>query len=210
MQNYDWNDLQAKAENAGGGEPLPTNKYDVTVATAEAKTSSTGKPMLKVKAKVIGGPHDGRTLWNQYTLSADNDTAVSIFLRHMAAFGFDRAYFATNPSFEKIASDMVGKSVNFDVGQKVYQGTLRNEVNNTTASPTNVASGVVSGTPAAAVPTPPTPAPAPAAPPVPAPTAPTPEAPLQSVVTPPPAPAPAPAPPAPEVPTTPAPPTPPF
>jgi hypothetical protein len=218
MENYDWEALQKQAEKGGGGQPIPSSEYTVQVSSAEAKMSSTGKPMLKVKGKVVGGPHEGRTLFTQYTLSTENDTAVAIFLRHLAAFGLDKEYFAVNPSFEKIAYDLHGRYAVWEVGQKVYKNEKRNEVTNTKPAPGAGAAVPQPGVPQ--VPVPPAPVPPqapvpapmpPAAPvpaPAPAPPAPAPQAPYA-------APGPAPVPvtetvPVSQVSTTPAPPAPPF
>lgn len=239
MQQYDWNQLQSQAEAAGGGEPVPKGEYKVQVVSAEFKPTQNQKPMWKVKAKIIEGVETGRTVWNNYVLSVESDTAVSIFMRHMAAFGFDKAYFATQPPYEKIAADLVNRQVLWDVSVKPYNNAMTNEVPNTKPLPGGVVIGqpILAPAPQAAgvptvpqVPQVPTPAvPQPAAP-VPAPVAPAPvppvavTAPAPAVPAPPlappvdpsaqiplPTPAPAPAPaPAPEVPSTPAAPKPPF
>lgn len=202
-----WGDLINKAESAGGGDPIPANDYTVVVASAEAKSSSTGKPMLKVKARVQGGPFDGRVLWTNMTLSVENDNAVAIFMRQLGSFGLGKEYFAQNPSFEQVAQALVGRSAVFVVKVGTYQGRPKNDVD-------DVKPGSPGGVPApqAGIPQVPT-SPAPTIPQVPtagygATTLP---APAPAPVPQPPAPEPAPAPqPVPEIPSTPAPSAPPF
>lgn len=190
MQQIPWDQLVRQAENAGGGDPVPANDYAITIASAEAKSSSTGKPMIKLKAKIVGGPHDGRVLWTQLTLSVDNDNAVAIFFRQMAALGLGKEYFAQQPSFENVAQALVGRSAIFEVGIKTWQNQPRNEVSN--IKPAGAVPGIAPQAPVAPAP------PATPVPPVPA--APVAEAPAVPV----------PPTPATETSPTPAPPAPPF
>lgn len=227
MQSMDWNGLIKQAESAGGGDPIPPADYPVTVASCEAKTTSTGKPMLKVKAKVIGGPYDGRVLWNNITLSVENDNAVAIFMRHMAAFGLDKTYFAQQPSFEQVAQALLNRQALWSVKMGEYKGQKKNEVDDikpflgaSVVPPTAAPVAPPSAVPPAPAPVPPQPAVIPQ--PAPVPTAPAP-APVPPPAAPTPAPVPAPPTPAPAVPqpvptavepdpvsSTPAPPAPPF
>lgn len=153
-------------DQAGQGfEPIPDGTYDIEVTKAEAVTSSTGKPMIKVQHKIVGGPHDGRQLFDQFVLSVDNPNALSFFFQHMAAFGLDRPFFAANPPMEQVAATLVGRNAVATVGTREWQGQDRNEVQgykpgNNPAAPAGAAPSVPG--PSAQVPTPPpstTPAP---------------------------------------------------
>lgn len=128
MQQLNFDQLRRQAKDAGGGDPIPNGEYPATVATCEFTQTNTGKPMLKLRAKVNGGPHEGRTIWDQLTLSTENDNAVAIFLRHLKALGLSDEFLGTNPSFDHLAAALVGKSAVFVLGQKTWQGKQRNEV----------------------------------------------------------------------------------
>lgn len=229
MQSIDWNDLANRAKNAKtGGDPVPANTYLVEVATCEAKMTSAGdKPMLKVRGKIVGGPYDGKTAWHNMTLTATNDTAVAIFLRHLDAYGLTTDWVTSLPpeqSFELIAQALLGRRANWELTLGSYQGKPKNDVKNVSAptgaappAPVAATPGVpqvpapaVAAAPVPVAPAVPVPAPAPVAvapvpptPPVPAPVAPVAPQPVPAPVAPPvPAPAPAavqeaPAPPAP-------------
>jgi hypothetical protein len=126
MTSIDFNQLM---KDAGEGfQPVPSGPYNAEVAKAEAVTSSTGKPMIKVQLRVIGGPHEGRLLFDQFVITAGNPNALSFFFEHMAAFGLDRSWFAQNPPMETVAATLMGRQVMVSVGIKQFKGTDRNEV----------------------------------------------------------------------------------
>jgi hypothetical protein len=146
-QPVNWGQL---VEQAGGDfEPLPKGDYDVRVDSAEATTSSTGKMMFKLKFKVVGGPNNGRTLFNNITLSTDNPNALRMFFMNMKAFGLDPAFFNQNPGPDTVAAGMVGKEVRVKVDHQTYNGQLRENIKQmlppmggATAAPAPVASSV--------------------------------------------------------------------
>lgn len=211
MQSMNWDELANRAEAAGvGGDPVPANTYHVRVASCEAKTSTTNKPMLKLKGKIVGGPYDGKTVWNNMTLSTENDVAVSIFLRQLAAYGLDKTYLSTQPSFEQIAVALQNREALWKVSVGSYQNRPKNNVDDTSPlagaapGPAAAPGGLQVPTPAAPqvpqqpappvpqvpqAPVPQVPAPAPQPPVVPVAPAPTP-APAPAPVAPAPAPAP--------------------
>lgn len=152
MATFNWNDLQQAAEEAGGGEPLPANDYDVEVAESEAVKAKTGKDMLKVRFRVENGPHANRALFTQYVINPENPNALAFFFRNMAAFGLTRDYFATNPSLSQVASAMKGRRARVKVIVSEWQSQDRNEVKATmpptggpAAAPTP---GILGSTPA--------------------------------------------------------------
>lgn len=207
MTSIDFGQLMKEAGE--GFQPVPSGPYNVQLVKAEAVTSGTGKPMIKVRLQIIGGPHDGRQLFDQFVITAGNPTALSFFFEHMAAFGLDRSFFASNPPLDSVAATLIGRQALVSVGIKQYKGADRNEVQSYNA----IAGGQVGGIgpsaavgpgPAAMVPqaTPPAVvAPAPVAPvaapvaPAPAPAAPAVAPPPAAIVPPPVAPVAAPVPP---------------
>jgi Protein of unknown function (DUF669) len=190
LTTIDFNALIAQAKTAGF-DVLPAGDYDVQCAEASATKTSTGKDMIKGKYKVLGGPRAGTVVWNNYTVSPENATALAIWFRDMKAHGLDDAFFSqlTNVAdpYPRIAAAMVGRSVRMTLTQREWPegtGNLRNNVSKiialaggglvggvpmpgSGAVPPMPQPGVPSGLGAAPVPQPTaTSAPPPAAPPV--------------------------------------------
>ncbi|MGB2791297.1 MAG: DUF669 domain-containing protein [Candidatus Moraniibacteriota bacterium] len=142
--------------DASGGafEPLPKGTYDATVDTAEATTSTTGKVMFKIKYKVLGGPHNGRTIFNNITLTTDNPNALRMFFLNMKAMGLGPEYFGQNPPKEHVAASLVGKQCKVTVDHREYQGQMRENVKS--LAPAGGAGGMMAGlaVPPAGIPTP--------------------------------------------------------
>jgi hypothetical protein len=184
-------------------QPVPKGPYDVVVAKCEAKTSSTNKSMWAMQLKIIGGPHDGRIIFNNLTLTTDNPQALRMFFMNMSALGLEQSFFASNPTPSQIANALVGRNARVEIDHRQFQGQMRENVKRL-MPPGGVfpAGAVPSGGPGVpGVPQMPTPASSPSVPsppPVAAPSIPAPQpqpAPTESTV---PIPAPvAPAPPAP-------------
>lgn len=156
MPTIDWNDLMNTAGTAM--EPVPIGEYDVELTKAEATSSSTGKPMWKVVFKITSGPHAGRNIWNNFTLSTENNNALGFFFAHMKALGLDRDFFARQPTPEQIAGALEGKHARIKVGHRPFQGVNRNDVK-AIMPPLGAPNGATSS---AVAPPPPPPPPAPA------------------------------------------------
>lgn len=217
-----WNDLLDDAGGAGNDfEVLPEGDYDLVITKSEALQTKNSKTMYKVQCSVEQGPHKGRTVWNNFVISPESPTALSIFFRQMNILGLDRAYWQSDPSDHQVAEKLKGARFRGQLVTRSYNGQESNEIKQF-FTPRALAAGPGSGPGApapapavAAAPPAPAPAPAPAfaapapaaAPPQPAPPAPAaaPPAPIvQEAATPPPAPA------APPVAAPPAPPAPPV
>lgn len=130
MSSIDWDALRQQAED--GTRPIPEGTYDVEVESATATTSSTGKPMIKLTYRIIGGPHATRQLYTQQTLSAESAFSLAIFFRTMEAHGLGKDFFAVQPPMERVAATMLGRRVRVDVGIRQFQGVNRNEIKNIT------------------------------------------------------------------------------
>jgi hypothetical protein len=171
-------------------EVLPVGNYDVVVKTADATTTANGKPMIKVKFSIENGPHAGRTLYNNFTISEENQNALLIFFTQMKALGLESTFFAAGPSLEQVAAQLVGKRAQVAVAHRQWNGATQPNITRLNPPIGGQGAGPVGGgfpAPPIAGPAPTTAA-APPAPPVAAPAA-------QQPVAPPAAP---PAPPAPE------------
>lgn len=193
MSTIDWNNLMQVAQTASAA--LPVGGYDMVVVNCVATNAKTsGNPMFKTKLQVESGPHQGRTMTNNFNLTLDNPQALRIFFRQMSCFGLDANFFAQNPTPEQIAAMIVGRRARVDLTIEKWNGEDQNRINAISvpvgAVPQmgNAAPLPGVGAPAAAPITPPAPAfvPAPAAA-VPAPAVPAPAAPIptpQPAVTP--------------------------
>lgn len=112
-------------------QPLPNGPYEVEVTKCEAKTTKTGKPMFSMSAKVLGGPHAGRFVFHNITVTVENPNAMRMFFLNMAAFGLKDDFFKRSPSPSNmdVAAALVGRRAKFEVGVQTtgaYAG--RNEV----------------------------------------------------------------------------------
>jgi hypothetical protein len=127
MATANFADLLKAAEDAGFSN-CPPGTYDCRVCEATAKTTSAGKDMIVVKFEILGGPHGGRKVPNNFVISPENANALGFFFRHMRALGLDSAYFSQNPSPQKVASDLVGNTCRIEVGTRVWNNEEREDV----------------------------------------------------------------------------------
>lgn len=128
----DINFQQLMAEAGEGFQPIPPGPYTVECEKAEPTTSTSQKPQIKVTLRVLGGDHNGRKLFDQFTLTAGNPAALGFFFDNMAAFGLDRSFFAglgqmANP-MAYVAQMLLGRQANISVKMDTYQGVERNKV----------------------------------------------------------------------------------
>lgn len=173
MSSLNWADLVKDAGEATGNfEPLPDGDYDLQVVEAPAGTTSTGKTMFKLKAKVVTGPYANRFIWDNITISPENKNALGIFFSKMAALGIPREFFTNNnPSNAQIEAALAGKSFRAQISSEVYQGAKKNKIGRyyvgsvSPSAPSVAPQATTAG--AAVPPPPPAPAPAPAGPGVP-------------------------------------------
>lgn len=128
-------------------EPLPDGTYDMVVVESTPTTSSTQKPMIKVKYRVETGPSAGKTVFNNYTFSDDNPTALAIFFRHMAFHGLDANFFTQNPAWETVASTLLNRRVRVELGTRMWQGEPRNDVKRISPPDAQAAGQVPAGVP---------------------------------------------------------------
>jgi hypothetical protein len=107
---------------------MPIGEYDMLVVACTSVSSKTGKPMYKTKLQVESGPHQGRTITNNFTLSVENPVALRIFFRQMACFGLDANFFSQNPAPEQVATMLVGRRARITLGVRKWQGEDQNEI----------------------------------------------------------------------------------
>ena len=111
MPGKSWKEIIDESKQADKAyEPIPADDYDYIISKSEAvKTKAGDKDMLKVQFKVIHGDHAKRVVFHNFVLTTDSPISMSIFLKQMNVLGLDEAYFAADPSVEKLAADLVGR-----------------------------------------------------------------------------------------------------
>jgi hypothetical protein len=127
--DINFNELMKEAGE--GFQPVPPGPYTVECEKAEAVKSSTNKPQIRVTLRILGGPHNGRKLFDQFTLTAGNPAALGFFFDNCAAFGLDRAFFSglnMQDPMPYVAQMLMGRQANVAVKMDVYQGVERNKV----------------------------------------------------------------------------------
>lgn len=126
MTEFNWSQLMSEADV--GIVPVPAGEYEVQCATAVVKPTSTGKQMIVCRYNIVSGPHQGRTAYNQVTLTTDSPPAMGFFFRNMKAHGLDANFFAANPTLEQVAENLVGKLAHVKIGVKNVNGDDRNSM----------------------------------------------------------------------------------
>lgn len=105
----DWLSLLDQAKEGGislDRSPVPAARYPFKVVKAEAAVSSNNNTMYKITAEIQAGPHAGRYIFENITLT--ENTAKWFFIK-MNALGATENFFRTaNPSPEQIASQIQG------------------------------------------------------------------------------------------------------
>lgn len=124
--------------SSGSFDPLPENRYIVTVENAELKTASTGNEMIGVQFNVADGEFKGRKLWHNFTLTPKSYVYLFNFLK---AAGSD---LITKDDVEptELADSMLGMTVSAYV--EVRNNNMGNAVNS--MSKFTAAGGTVTGT----------------------------------------------------------------
>lgn len=95
-------------EAADAFNPLPEGTYDFITTETEGKISSTGNPMVKVKAKVVSGPHAGKSIKAFYVIRSASQAKK--FVLHMKAMGITiETLTAHKPTMQQLAKVMENK-----------------------------------------------------------------------------------------------------
>ena len=128
----DINFQQLMAEAGEGFQPIPAGPYSVECEKAEATRSKSAQaPQVRVTLRILGGAHNGRKLFDQFTIMAGNPVVLGFFFDNMAAFGLDRSFFAQLTMADPmpyVAQMLLGRQANVTVVVEPYQGVDRNKV----------------------------------------------------------------------------------
>lgn len=127
MAAVDFRDLLAAAGDAGYSL-LPNGPYDVKVFAVEAKKTGKGKDMFAVQYEITSGPHMGRKVKNNMTISPDSPMALGFFFREMKAMGLSIEFFQTNPTPQAVAATLIGRVCRIEIGKGSFNDEERDEV----------------------------------------------------------------------------------
>lgn len=128
MSTLKWSEWLAAADE-GGFSAIPAGDYDMYIDSAQAtQAQSSGKDMIKLKAKVEVGPHEGATVFSNLVVSPESPAALNFLIRKLTALGLDREYLAKNPSLEQIASDLEHRRFQGKVTIRQWNDQDRNDL----------------------------------------------------------------------------------
>lgn len=130
MSEFNWSALKKTADDAI--KPLEDGTYTFLCTKAEYRKAQTGSPMVVATLAVQGGPKHGKTLQHNFVLTIDNSFALAMWFRNFAAFGIGDETFAmlsgqVENDLSFLASTLVGRSAQAEVGQRMYMNQMRNE-----------------------------------------------------------------------------------
>lgn len=146
-------DILKKAKEGGGFDLLPDGIYVAKIIESEAKTSNNGKPQIKTRWEVLSGPHAGfKGLWNNFTLTVDNETALRIFYSQLSALGITSEFLDSlgsvdaDTAFKHIASALQDKVASIKV--KIDTEWNNNKIDRINKAPIEYVAGAGSAGPA--------------------------------------------------------------
>lgn len=87
-----FNNMFEKASGEDTFESLPDGKYEVTINTASALLSKTGKPMVSYDMIVIDGEFEGRHIFKNSVVS--DESSVNYIKRDFLKLGLELAKFS--------------------------------------------------------------------------------------------------------------------
>lgn len=160
MSNINWQSELDKVEE--GTKPIAEGTHNFRIVEAKpTKASSSGNSMIRLSAKVEGGPDDGKIAFVNLVFPFDNPRAMKMTLRRLGGLGVSAELLkAENPSIEQIAAKLIGRLAGGTVTHREWNGELQNDVD-------FMGSGTPSGVPSAPSVSQPTAPDVPAAPPTP-------------------------------------------
>lgn len=117
----DLTDIQEDA----GFEAIPEAVYDFEISESVFMQSKAGNPMIKLTLEIIGGDYEGRKLFtyvvfSEKALPMAKKTINRLGLSHLLEGKF-------NPA--TAADDFLSVRGQARVGNKMYEGTMRSQVN---------------------------------------------------------------------------------
>ncbi len=106
MADETWDDFIREAKE--NFNLPPEGEYEFIITETEAKVSSAGNPMVRVKAKITSGPHAGKSIKDFYVIRMVSQ--MKKFMMHMKAVGITLDTLTTHkPTMDQLAKVMNGK-----------------------------------------------------------------------------------------------------
>lgn len=132
MDTINFSELLESADDLQGiFDDIPRDRYNLEVFSADAKTSSTGKPMIETQLRIYEGDFTNRRVFNYFVLSVDNSQALGIFFQDMNAFGLSEKYFrglGNQNDLTAIAHALVGRKASALLDPYQYDSKTRYNV----------------------------------------------------------------------------------
>jgi len=128
MSNINWGSELDKVDEAT--KPISEGGHTFRIVEAKpTKASSSGNPMIRLSAKVEGGPDDGKVAYVNLVFPFDNPRAMKMTLRRLNGLGVSADLLkAENPSIEQIAAKLIGRSAGGTVTHREWNGEVQNDV----------------------------------------------------------------------------------
>jgi hypothetical protein len=137
MASLDWSALQAQAAAEGYvSEILPDGPYTVKVASTKVGKTKAGDPSLGIRLVVVGGPHDGKSVWDNLNLTISKPGGLGMFFRKIKEYGVPQSIFATGGDITVIAAAVpIGAVAAVTLAQHEWNGKAQQDVNGFTILP---------------------------------------------------------------------------
>lgn len=126
MSEVDWNALKKRSDDAT--KPAPPGDHIVEIKKCSWKMNQSNNPMYSIQGTIVDGPAEGKAVFNNFNVTVENDFALSIFFRHMAALGLDENFFGAGPSHDQVCQALVGRRAVFSLEIRQWQDSNRNGV----------------------------------------------------------------------------------
>ena len=68
-------------------DPLPDGSYNVKIEKIDEKIAKSGRPLIKVRYKVISGPHAGRLIFDYVVLFAGGEPGAGMTMHFLKVIG---------------------------------------------------------------------------------------------------------------------------
>jgi hypothetical protein len=106
-----------------------TGELVATIIEAEATVAASSQaPMIKVKFKIVNGPHEGVKIPHNFVISPTSRFALTRFFNSMEALGLDERFIDSCTDTAEIARALVGRTALLTVGERMFQGTAMEDI----------------------------------------------------------------------------------
>lgn len=124
--------MKAAAEGGVQFTLVPVGEYEAYVKKAKGGRTSNGKCRIEATFAIMGGPHDGETVWNQFVVSPEKAQALGFFFRHMTVLGIAPSWFSgrnlDDTTMAALAEAITGARARIKVTISKVNGADRNNI----------------------------------------------------------------------------------